>query len=98
MADAETKSQKTAWWPLAASYLLAWGFYVFAQPPLVRNPSPDDILQGRLVGFFTFGMLLLTGFVAGCIGGLIFKSKGRPFPWRRILWASLVIAGAFAVF
>ena len=61
------------------------------QPPLTQNP-----LLGYLTNIFTFGGLLLTGFIAGSIGGLIHKLKGRPFPWRRILWASLVIAAVFA--
>ena len=68
----------------------------FAQPPLITNPNPDGILFGRLVSFFTFGMLLLTGFVAGSVAGPIYKSKGRQFPWRRILWATLIIAAVFA--
>lgn len=85
-------AKRKPWWPIAISYVAAWTLYVFSQPPLTANPSPDQVILGRLSSAFGFGVVLVAGIVAGSIGGLIYKAKGRPFPWARILWASLTIA------
>jgi hypothetical protein len=81
----------SSWWVIATSYVVAWSLYVFSQPPLTVNPTPDQVVLGRLSSAFAFGIAVLVGITAGSIGGLIYKARGRLFPWTKILWTTLAI-------
>jgi hypothetical protein len=91
MDEPGESGKRSSWWVIAASYGAACVLYVFSQPPLTVNPTPDQVLLGRLSSAFTFGIAVFVGIVAGSIGGLIYKARGRPFPWTNILWSTLTI-------
>jgi len=84
-------SKRKSWWPIAASYIVAWLAYVFSQPPLTVNSTPDQVILGRLSSALAFGIAVLVGIAAGSLGGLIYKARGRPFPWPKILWTTLAV-------
>lgn len=97
MGEPSDKTKGHSWWVIAASYVVAWALYVFSQPPLTVNPTPDQVVLGRLSSAFAFGIAVIVGITAGSIGGLIYKARGRPFPWTRILWTTLAIVVVLGV-